>query len=395
VIFICFFLAILVWLVQQGPTQYREPTPYVGLLIVLPVVATWFFRRGKISAPIGGLTVGFLVGGMGLISPEIEASTEPFAQLASIWVGLYLGSSLSPSRIRDWKLLAIAFSSVVAAILVTTFSLLLAYPVSAAEALKMGMLAALAAPYFSRMGQASHSTALQISVLTTGIGLLIWGVYFVVETPEWYEYLNRYTLLYIVYCLVGLELTALGLRCIRTDPGRCVYFGILSFLILVFGLTYDISPVFISLIAGFALSIRCGNNRNSFNALGTLSELLVPFVLADFAVRLMAINAYEIITVPWQFLLVYTSAMVFGKVVGGLLACRLTGRLYHDWITILPQGILAAIFLPHSLPYFASTFPGASATGFVVLCGMTLSLLVVPAQSIVAKIEDGRLKILS
>ena len=389
-LFLCFFLGALVWLIQQGQTPFSEPTAYLGLLLILPTLTARIAGISGLSAPVGALVAGVLVGSTGLVSGSALNTVEPFSELATVWTGLYLGTTLSPALVFDRRFFTAASAVVLVAVLTTCFLLLIAFPLT--YALQMGLLASLAAPFFTHIVQPAQRDALSISLFTTGLGLLLLGLFQAIHTRALTELLHLQSLLELIFWGIGIELTFHCIRKVRTDPGRYILFAVLTFLLLIVSRSQQIPLLFLSLASGLALSFRCGQNRDPFRPLGGLSERLVPFILADFTARITPTGALQLGPYHWQILLIYAVAMTAGKTVGALMGSRLTGSPFRSWCPILPQGILACILLPQLLPpteHFAHTAlpPGQMQFGFLAVCGVGVSILLQPIQLLVRAIE--------
>ncbi len=395
-LFICLLLGGLVWLIQQGAAPVSQPAAYLGVLIILPVIASRVAVRNGLPPYLGALIAGFLIGPTGLVSRTALDTIQPFSDLATAWVGLYVGASLSLSMITDRRFLYVASGAVIGAIL-TTFSLLsLTVQIPPAYALQMGILAALAAPFFTPFPLPIRREALSLPLLTTGMGLVLLAIFQAARTPAVLSLPQ--ILLALVLWGTGIEGGYQSLRRIRTEPGRCVLFGAVTLLILIASRPLGLSPLFLSLLTGLALSLRCGQNREPFQTLGALSELLISLMLGYFAARLNPVGALRLSPAHWQFLLIYAASMGIGKTVGSLLGSRTTASPFQSRSQILPQGILAATLLPLSLPsrgFFTLPPPAALETGLVFICGIAIPILLRPIQALVEKINIGRIQIAS
>ena len=390
-LFICFLLGSLVWLIQQGPAPFSEPTAYLGILIVLPVLASRVAEKGGLPPYIGALIAGFLLGPAGLFSRSALDAVQPFSELATAWVGLYLGASLSPSIISDRRSLYAASAAVIGTVLITSTFLFLTLDFVPVQALQMGILAALAAPFFTHFSPPGPRRALSFSLLTTGLGLVLWGIFQAIHTPAVPPFSQP--LLALVLWGIGIELVYRCAHRMRTEPGRYILFGATTLLILIASRSLRFSPLFLSLLTGLALSLRCGRNREPFRTLEGLSGLLVSLVLADFAARLNPVGILQLAPSHWQVLLIYAASMAVGKTVGSILGSRLTASSFRDWSQILPQGLLAGVLMPHVLPpqrFTALSPPAAIETGLILICGIAIPILLRPVWMLVEKIEINR-----
>ena len=61
-LFICCLLGALAWLIQQGPSSFLEPSSYVGILIVLPVLGARVAPKLGSAPYVGALAAGLLLG---------------------------------------------------------------------------------------------------------------------------------------------------------------------------------------------------------------------------------------------------------------------------------------------------------------------------------------------
>ena len=399
-LFICCLLSALVWLSQRGPATPYEHMAYLGFLIVLSVLATQFAARVGLPGHIGALAIGLLAGASGPISGSAIDAAQPFSDLAAAWVGLHLGGALSPSVIFNRRFLYAATAALAGATVITATSLLVLLHLPPAYAIQLGLLSSLSAPLFTSVSQPHRREALSLALLITALGLLLFGIFRAAYAQTLPAFPPQQIFLSLVFWGIGIELVYRSASRIRTEPSRYLLFSAVALLLFLTSRSQQISPLFLSLVSGLALSLRCGRNRALLRPLGILSGLVAPLVLADFASRADVAGALRLPASSWYFLLIYAISMGVGKALGGALGSRLTGSPFRDWSQILPQGILAGLLLPLALlPRTflaqASPLPGAVAAGFLSICGIALPLLIGPICALVERIEIGRIQVAS
>ena len=386
-LFTCFLLGILIWLMQRATPPLSEPTAYMGFLAVISVLAARLTARWGLTPAAAALATGFLLREVGMAPDAVLSGIRPFTDLAAIWVGISLGAFLSPVRMLDRRLTICAGLIALGGGITVCASQMFVFHTQVGTAVGIGILAVLSAPLFRPQNRES----LSLSLLTTGFGLLLWGIYRGLHAPPVSGEPAERLLLNLIIWAAGLELMHRILRKVRTVPGQYVVFSLLAFLILLASRGLHIHPLLLAGISGLALSMRSGSNRAYLPPLENLSKLLVLPVLADFAARLGAIR----FDWPhWEVLFIYAAGMALGKAMGGILATRLTGLPFRTWVRTLPQGMLACMLFPQVLALEGTSPvpPDTMATGFILLCGIGVQALSEPLRSLSGWLEGRRVR---
>ncbi len=376
-IFTCFFLCILVWLIQQGPLPILEPASFVGILAILPVILADFAERSGFPAFIGALLAGLLMGPTGLFSETAIESVHILSEIALVWVGLYLGASVTPSLISDRRYLVPSIITVMGATLVSFFVFVFGFGFAPEDALRLGLLASVGAPILMLRSLSKQVEALSFSLLTSGLGLLFLGIVLSLQSTRVHT-ISLELFLEIGSWLVGVEVVNRCLRRIRTDWGRFFLFGTVTLIVFLASKRYGISALLLSSVSGLLLSLR-REHPDASRILGRLSQLLVPFIIAEFAVNLIPSDLGSLAGRPFTILLAFALCVGLGKSAGLFLSSRLSAGPPGAYHTVLPQGILSAgLFIP-LLPIGILPVPAQSfEIAFVLVCGAGISLCTLP-----------------
>ena len=390
ILFICIFLGLLIWFIQQGPAPVADPAAYVGFLIVLSVFLARIARALRLPSPVGALAAGFLASNTGLLSGTALTAVGPYAAFAGIWVSLFLGASLTPGQITSRRQRILAVAMAVGAVVSTT-SAMLALHLSPIFALNLGLMAGLAAPFWLHMALPEAHESLRFSLVVTALSMGLWIVLQALSGSLFAVEVNRQIIVGLVCWGAGIEVAVRAFQRVRTHPGRCLVFSVVAFLILVGAQTYTVSPIFLALVTGLGISVRTGRNRSFLPLQGTLSKFLAPFVLANFAAHLVPLHQIDLPPADWHFLIILALAMAGGKILGGLIGSRLTGHPFHYWLPLMPQGLLAATLMSNSLSILSPSFdrPADLIAGFVLIAGLAIPVLLSPLQILLGKTENG------
>ncbi len=392
-VFICLSLGAVIWWVQSGSSPLTEPLVFLGFLVVLPLMCMRAAERTGLPPHIGALVAGAIVGPTGLVSGWALELVRPFTDLAAAWVGLYLGSTLMPGRVFERRSFVAALTAVVGPAL-TTFAVMAALGLSPAFALRVGLLAAVSAPFLSFLCPSGRRRdLLSLNLLVSGLSLLPFIVLCAVQDGSLsIEALSRVG--FDILCwAVAVELIQHTARRVKTDPGHYVLIVAVALLVLLACQARGLSPLLVSLATGAALALRSGRNRAHVHALDGGTKLLGALVVADFAARLDPVGAIRLAPGHWAFLLAYGASMGVGKTVGVALGSRLRADALRHWLDLLPQGILASLFLSRALPPqhpLLQLSPGTMEAGLILLCGVGMPILLIPARRLLERIQMRR-----
>ena len=391
-VFICLSLGALIWWVQSGSAPLTEPLVFLGFLVVLPLMCVRAAERTGLPPHIGALVAGAMIGPTGFVSGWALDLVRPFTDLAAAWVGLYLGSTLMPGRVFERRSFAAALTAVIGPAL-TTFALMAVLGLSPAFALRVGLLAAVSAPLLSFLCPPGQRCDLSLHLLVSGLSLLPFIVLCAVQDGSLsIEALSRAG--FDILCwAVAVELIHHTARRIKTDPGHYVLVVAAALLILLGCQARGLSPLLVSLATGAALALRSGRNRAHVHALEGGTKLLGALVVADFAARLDPVAAIRLAPGHWAFLLAYGASMVVGKTVGAALGSRLRADALRHWLDLLPQGILASLFLSRALPSQHPLLhlpPGTMEAGLILLCGVGIPIVLLPVRRLLERIQIRR-----
>ena len=324
IFFLCFFLGTLVWFFHQTPDAAADPTVYIGFLLVFPSVLARVLAALRMPPSLGAFIAAIFLSFSGLIPRAVLEPLLPYSSLAIIWVGLHLGLSCSTIQIRNLRLL-LAAGLVVLASLLTTFSILLVFDLPLDQTLQISCLAGFSAPLFFLLNEKKTAEAYPLSLLTSLFSFLLLALVHLLEGRIQEVFPNPFQRWDYLIFMVAIELVVLSFRQIRTRPGRYILLGLTACLILLAAWIRNFSPLTLSLMTGFALSLRFHTQRGDIQITQVLAAFLVPFVLADFVLRLEPVGLLSLTSGHWQFLVLYTLAMAGDKFVGTLLTTRVTG----------------------------------------------------------------------
>jgi hypothetical protein len=381
-LFTCFLLCIVVWLIQRGPVPILEPAAFVGLLAVLPVILTEFAERSGIPAFTGALLAGLLLGPAGLLSDTAIASTQTFSEIALVWVGLYLGLSVTPSLISDRRYLVPALMAVISAAVVTSVVFVVVFECAVEDALQLGLLASVGAPILMLRSLSKQVETWSLSLLTSVLGLVLLGIVLTLRSALPDAVSAAPFLLEIGYWLIGVEVVNRCLHRIRTDWGRFFLFGTAALIIFLAAKHYGISSLLLASLSGLLLSFRF-DHLDAKRISARVSQLLVPFVVAEFAARTIPseLALLSLSGRPLYVLMIYAFCVSSGKAASLFVARRFSADVPGAYFSVLPQGILAAgLFIP-LLPPGLLALPIANLEiTFVLVCGLGISLCTLPVR---------------
>ncbi len=385
---ICAIVCAVVWGAQYHFPDAIQPVVYAGLMLVVPMTLANALSGSGIPAHVIPLLLGFLASGSGLRHAGAFIAAAPFAELAQAWVGLYLGACFSYHRIHSKNLGAATLLSLGATFAPAALALFLFLDVSAVQAIRLGLLAAMSGPMFTLMSQPDRREALSFSLLATMLGLSCWFVVdLIVSTPDLYRVIPS-----LLMWVAGVELIARITHTVRTGQGGQVLFGAIVATLFVCAQAMHISPLFLALVTGAGVSARSGRSGHSLRAMEPLAVPLSHVVLVYFAVSLDLSGLLGFSALHWKILVIYVAAMLLGKTVGGLTAVRYAGLFLRDWSQTLPQGVVVFILLPEVFPSGSDQAIGDGLTASVVLtCGIVIPLLMAPVLYVSDRMDRRRI----
>ena len=386
---ICVILCVVVWGAQHNFPHSIQPVVYVGLMLVVPLTLAGTLSGSGIPFHIVPLLLGFLASGFGIRNTDAFAAAGPLAELAQVWVGLYLGASFSYHRFLSKNLGLTALVSIGATLVPAFLALFLLLDLPVVQAIRLGLLAAMSGPIITLISQPDRREALSFSVVVTMLGLSLWFLAdLIVHTPGLYRAVPS-----AIVWAVGVELIARITRTIRTGKGGQVLFGAIVATLFVCARGMQISPLFLALVTGVGVSTRSGR---SGHALKGMAPLAVPFshvVLTYFASGLDLTGLLELPALQWKILGIYVAAMLIGKTAGGLSAMRYARLYVRDWLQILPQGFVVYVLLHEVFPpAMEPALLNGLTAGVVLLCGIAVPLLSAPTLFLYERMDRRRIQ---
>ena len=386
---ICVIVCAVVWGAQRDFPDSIQPVVYVGLMLTVPLTLASTLAGSGFPVHVIPLVLGFLASGSGLQDTDAFIATAPFAELAQVWVGLYLGASFSYHRFFSKNLGGAALLSVGSTLVLASLAFVLFLDFSAVQAIRLGLLAAMSGPMITLISQPDRREALSFSLLVTMLGLSFWFLAdLVLRTPGLYRAVPS-----AIVWVVGVELIVRLTHTVRTRHGGQVLFGAIVATLFVSARVMHISPLFLALVTGVGVSARSGRSGYSLRAMEPLSVPLSHFILTYFVASLDLTGLLELSVFHWKILVVYMAAMLFGKTVGGLSARRFACLYIRDWSQILPQGFVVFVLLSEvfSTGMEPALRDGLSAS-VVLLCGIALPLLTAPVLVLYERMDRRRIQ---
>ncbi len=386
---ICVILCVVAWGSQNDFPHSIRPVVYVGLMLVVPLTLAGTLAGSVIPFHVIPLVLGFLAGGFGFRHTEAFVAASPLAELAQVWVGLYLGASFSYHRFLSKKLGVSASISIGATVIPAflAFFLLLGFPV--VQAIRLGLLAGMSGPMITLISQPDRREGLSFSILVTTLGLSLWFLAdLFVRTPGLYQAVPL-----AIMWAVGVELIARMTHTVRTGMGGQVLFGAIVATLFVCARTMHISPLFLSLVTGVGVSARSGRSGFALRGMAPLSVPLSYVVLTYFTAGLDLNGLLELSALHWKILGIYVAAMLIGKIVGGLTARRWAGLDVRDWSQLLPQGFFVFVLLHEAFPpEMDPAVRNGLTAGVVLLCGIAIPVLTAPIIYVYERMDRSRIQ---
>ncbi len=378
-LFICFLLATMVFLAQRGPDPLTEPSTYLGIMLIIPILGARLFRNWRLPPPVGALAAGFMLGPTGLLSSSVLATIEPFTALAYAWVGTHLGVICSRPIALNGRSIVAAAAPVIGCTLTGTILFSWLYPLDLREALRVGLLASMTAPIFVQLTVPYRREPLAQASLVSLVVLLLLALTALPELGM--PSLGKRDVLAAGFVVLLLELGYRCYRSVRTEPGRYVLFILLSGALTSLSLQQDVHPLLLGSGFGLVFGLRARKFRDGFKPLEESSVYLGPFILGSLAAGLEPNRLLALGPVEWEFAVVYVVTLVVGKTIGGMLGSRLTGAPLGIWALSYAQGVALPLLLPSIVP--TRLFLGARAhdptlflTALVFLAGVLPAIAV-------------------
>jgi Kef-type K+ transport system membrane component KefB len=378
-LFICFLLATMVYLAQRGPDPLTEPSTYLGIMLVIPILGARLFRNWRLPPPVGAIAAGFMLGPTGLLSPTVLETVEPFIILAFTWVGMHLGVTCARPIALNRRSLIAAAAPVIGCTLTGTVLFSWLYPLDLREALRVGLLASMTAPIFVQLTTPQRREPLAQAVLVSLIALFLLGLTALPELkmPD----LTKFDLALGVVAVLLLELGNRCYRAVRTEPGRYVLFILFCSVLAWLSVAQDIHPLLLGGAFGVIFGLRAHSYREGFRPLEESSVFLGPFLLGSLAAGLQPHRLLDLGPLEWEFCLIYLLTLVVGKTIGGILGSRVTGAPLGIWALSYAQGVGLPLLLPAIVParLFLSSHahdPVLFVTGLMLLAGVLPALAV-------------------
>ncbi len=375
-LFICFLLATMVYLAQSGPAPLTEPSTYLGIVLVIPILGARLFRNCRLSPPVGAIAGGFLLGPTGLLSTSALQTVQPFIALGFAWVGLYLGATCSRPVTLNRRTVIAAAAPVIGCTLIGSALFSWMYPLDLKESLRLGLLASTTAPLFVQLTVPERREPLAQATLVSAFVLILLGLTVVPDLESFGLSKRAFAVAGLLILL--LELTYRCYRAVRTEPGHYVLFILVGGALT--GLSYycEIHPLLLGAGFGFGFGLRARAFRDGLKPLEDSSAHLGPFILGNIAAHLQPHRLADLGAIEWEFLAVYLLTLVTGKTLGGILGSRLTGAPVGIWTLSYAQGVALPLLVPLVVP--AHLFLGARAHDPVLfLTALFLSAGVLPA----------------
>ena len=386
---ICVILCVVVWGAQHDFPHSIQPVVYVGLMLVVPLTLAGTLSGSGIPFHVIPLALGFLASGFGIRHTEAFAAAAPLAELAQVWVGLYLGTKFTYRRFFSKNLGVTALISMGATLVPAFLALFLLLDLPVVQAIRLGILAGMSGPIITLISQPDRREALSLSVLVTMLGLSFWFLAdLIVLTPGLYRAVPS-----AIVWAVGVELIARMTRTIRTGKGGQVLFGAIVATLFVCAQAMQISPFFLALVTGVGVSARSGKSGHALKGMASLSVPLSHVVLAYFAAGLDLSGLLELYALHWKILGIYVAAMLMGKTAGGLSAMRYARLYVRDWLQLLPQGFVVFVLL-HKVfpPAMEPALRNGLTAGVVLCCGIAIPLMAAPILFVYGRMDRRRIQ---
>ena len=386
---ICVVLCVVVWGAQHDFPHSIRPVVYVGLMLVVPLTLAGTLKGSGIPIHVVPLVLGFLASGFGIRNTDAFVATSPLAELAQVWVGLYLGASFSYHRFFSKNLGVVAIISLGATLVPAFLALFLLLDFPVVQAIRLGLLAGMSGPMITLISQPDRREALSFSVLVTMLGLSFWFLAdLIVRTPGLYRAVPS-----AIMWAVGVELISRITHTVRTGKGGPVLFGAIVATLFICARAMHISPLFLSLVTGAGVSARSGRSGYALRGMAPMSAPLAHVVLTYYAAGLDFGGLFELSALHWKILGIYVAAMLLGKTAGGLSAMRYARFYVRDWSQLLPQGFFVFVLLHEVFPPVMEPAVRSGLTaGVVLICGVAIPLMASPILFLYERMDRRRIQ---
>ena len=377
-------IGILIWLLQSPPEMV-----WVGFLMTTSIVGARLAHRAKLPDVLGMIAAGLAIGFAPITTAESHQSIKPFADIAMVWVGLYLGTSLSRPIFANQRLLTGSICLYAVPVL-TTFSALIFFDLHLVTTLQLAILSGTSAPIFLDRTEHNLRDTWPFSFCVTAIGLgllfltgLIFGIEFILNDGfDSFLHLTADIALAVLVGVIGIELVHRWLQHLHTPTGQFTSWFALSFLLALASWHIWIHPLILAWAVGLALSLRTKRGLRP-NMRPPNAEALTAFALAHYVSGLVL--DWQISSAPPHFYAL-VAALILGKIAGGLLCKRFTSQPVQAWLPLLSQGLLAIVCFESIVPEIAPLY--------FICTGIGLPLLHLLSDQIVQKIKNGRIRAL-
>lgn len=369
-------MGVIIWFL---PTS--SPLVLTGFLMVSGVVGTRLTEKAKIPGAVGMLAAGVLIGLGPLHVDQAYQTIAPLADIAMSWTGLVLGAALSPTLLKNRRLLLGSTWLFISPVLIT-FAVLVAFNISLQMSLQCAFITSMASGRLSSESANPIRDTVPLSLLVSAIGFIFLGLSVV---PSYQNLMTANTPHFaknLIVWIVGVEIAFRCLQYLRTDTGRFLCWLVFASLISITSWHWQIHPLFIAWPTGLAISLRSRHGLRS-RAVFPQAESLIAFALAYYACGLSQSLSMENDLPIYMLPMVIT--MVIGKVVGGILANRTTSQPIQTCLPLLPQGILGVVCFEHIVPDHVAAI-------FLFATAVALPVPVMAINRAIEKIKNGRLR---
>jgi len=389
-LFICFLMATVVYLVQQGPDPVIEPATYLGILVVFPILGARLFRNWRLPPAVGAIAAGALLAQSNLLDTTTLQSVVSFRDAAFVWLGLYVGS-----RILRVPTLGGPNVTVAASILVSC-SLLICIatgflPLTLLERLQIGFAGAICAPVFTFLDPDHHRDEVGLSGLTTTVSVLLLGLTALIHSQgEAIIHVPFLTAagLCVVVMLTMSELAFRSLKSAASGPGRYLIYIVTTGVLWKYAPVVGIHPALLGCFLGFLLGSRTKKRQDLTQPLQDASTFSGSFVLGFVSAETEWIHLIDAPPMAWVVAFSVVLPMAAGKVISGMVASRLTHTRPRQWMRTLPLGVAAMLILPSVVPdrlFLGSvTHPNEGVLPIILLGAVCLPL----TGSVVDRVSD-------
>jgi hypothetical protein len=373
---LCIALAVgvIIWFL---PTS--SPLLLTGFFMVSGVMGARLSEQIKIPGSVGMLAAGFLIGLGPTSIVQTYQAIAPLADIAMAWTGLVLGAALSPTILKNRRLILGSTLLFLSPALIT-FGVLIAFDISLQMSLQCALIMSMTAGVLSPESANPIRDTLPLSLVVSAMGFIFLGLSVV---PAYQSAITAHIpdlAKNLIVWIIGVEIAFRCLQYLRTDTGRFLCWLVFTSLIAITSWYWQIHPLFIAWPTGLAISLRSRHGVRSRTGLPH-AEPLIAFALAYYACGL----GQTIETNLPTYVLPLIISMVIGKLVGGILANRITSQPIQACLPLLPQGLLGVVCFEHIIP-------GNAAAAFLLATVLALPIPILAINGVIEKIKNGRLR---